>query len=257
MEGRRLAVANEIPADRYLDVAALKDFTGGDFTSVRALYQGSRTIVPTAKFVFVGQHEPRIQDANDTGLRERLLVVKFTQTFTGDDCDPELKYRLLEPEALTGLLTVLVEECMAWQKERLIVSDAMEAAKQEYFDANNFIQEFISENCIFGADKSCSRVAMLKALRFNFRDECEGISDIVLTKMICRQLAGNSCEYKRRNKSYRFLGIGLSDASDKDTDDQKPLEEEKTAGEKLHMHDHAEYIFDPPQDDGYSIPDDD
>lgn len=212
LEGRRLAIANEIPQGKNLDVAHFKDLTGGDQISIRRLHQEATTIKnPTHHFILCGQHYPEIKDANDLGLRERIIAVRFPQSFTGENCDPNLKKKLLTPENLSGALNILVQECINWQREGLIISDDMKAEKQEYLDANNFIQDFISEYCVFDADKKILRKELLSVLKENYRSEIAGLSDQALTDML-KKIEG--VEYKnnigKKHLSY-FYGIGLSD----------------------------------------------
>lgn len=90
LDGRRFAVADEIPQGKNLDVAKLKGLTGGDKFSARNLHENPILIEPTTKFVFSGQYLPKFQNTYDIGYSERLLVAKFPNQFTGDKCNPKL-----------------------------------------------------------------------------------------------------------------------------------------------------------------------
>ena len=213
LDGCRLAVANEVPMGRKLDVAHFKDLTGGDKISIRRMHQESSTIEnPTHKFILSGQHFPELADVNDIGLQERIITLEFPQSFTGLNCDQNLKYELLKPENLSGLLTLLVEECIAWQQHGLIISDAMKLKKQEYFDANNFVKDFIEENCIFDRDCSCSRADLLDAFEQKEYPAYCTIGKKNLFDMIKKTVErnfGDKVVYKRTNASYQFFGIRL------------------------------------------------
>lgn len=211
LDGCRLAVANEIPQNEKLDVAKFKDLTGGDKFSARKLHSEPILIEPTHKLILCGQHFPEIYNANDIGYNERLLAVKFSQQFTGDNCDPKLKQKLLAPDVLSGVLSTLVNECLAWQRDGLLVSDAMTQEKQSYFDSNNFIADFISECCVIKENSVCKLKDLLNSLTNNYPKETARLSTNSLTDMLKKELAKyESVEYKKVS-TYKFFGIGLAD----------------------------------------------
>ena len=218
LDGCRFAMANEIPQNEKLDVAKFKDLTGGDKISARKLHSEPILIEPTFKLVLCGQHLPRIDDANDIGLMERLLVVKFTQQFTGDNCDPKLKQKLLAPDVLSGVLSTLVNECLAWQKDGLIVSDDMTKEKQSYFDSNNFVADFISEYCIIKENAICKRQDILKALKDNYYEDTKAFNKSELTEMLKKELRKYNVTYHRTKAGMVFEGIGLLDEHQREFD---------------------------------------
>lgn len=211
LDGCRLAVANEIPQNEKLDVAKFKDLTGGDKFSARKLHSEPVLIEPTHKLILCGQHFPEIYNANDIGYNERLLVVNFPQQFTGNNCDPKLKPKLLASDVLSGVLSTLVNECLAWQKDGLLVSDAMTQEKQSYFESNNFIADFIDEYCVINENAVCKLKDLLNALIRNYPKETARLSTNALTDMLKKELAKyESIEY-RKVSTYKFFGIGLLD----------------------------------------------
>lgn len=123
------------------------------------------------------------------------------------------KQELLAPDVLSGILSTLVRECLAWQKEGLIVSDAMKKEKQNYFDANNFIADFVSEYCEFGEDKNCKRKDILTALKQNYYREITGLRDKELTEMLQKEFKrlNYKVTYTRIGSGNVFRGVGLID----------------------------------------------
>ena len=153
LEYKRIAILDEIPAGRTLDESKFKNLTGGDHFSVRKLHQDPIDIDPTHKFILSGNFLPEIKDARDIAISERLLVIKFEQSFIGDKCDPTVRENMKKPEALTGLLTEIVGACLKWQKlGRVYEPQAVKDFKQEYLDENDIIGEFIDSNCKRGVD---------------------------------------------------------------------------------------------------------
>ena len=201
---QRIAIAEEIPAGRRLDTAKFKLLTGGDPLPIRKLHCDPTVIEnPTHKMIFSGNYLPTLDDTGDVGLRRRLLNVPFTQDFTGTRCNPKLKEELLKPSALAGCLSLLVDYCLKYQKQGLLISKEMEVARKEYLAENDIVSHFIEENCIFAVDGSISRKEFLDKIK------ARGIgrmTDQAITEAVCSQ-AGISYRRSAPNGSYEFKGI--------------------------------------------------
>ena len=167
LEGKRLAILDELPAGRVLDEAKFKSLTGGDQIPVRKLRCDSTTIEnPTHKLILSGNFLPEIKDTRDIAISERLLVIKFEQSFLGEKCNPQVRENLKKPEALSGLLTLLVQACLEWQKlGKLFEPDSVKNFKREYLDENDIVGEFIDSNCKRGADLSINCKDFIKQLK--------------------------------------------------------------------------------------------
>ena len=207
---RRLAVAEEIPAGRKLDYAKFKILTGGDALPIRKLHQEATEIKdPVHKFIFSGNHLPELDDAHDPGILRRWIQIKFEQDFTGDKGDETLKHRLQTQDSLSAMLNLLVENAVEWYKDGLIVSDKMKADRDNYFAANDFISDFISEFCVRGNGLSIKRKDFLQQLKEEYPNETRGKSDQELTSAVAK-IEGIS--YKRgTGGGYRFFNVGLRD----------------------------------------------
>ena len=201
---QRIAIAEEIPAGRRLDTAKFKLLTGGDPLPIRKLHCDPTVIEnPTHKMIFSGNYLPTLDDTGDVGLRRRLLNVPFTQDFTGTRCNPKLKEELLKPSALAGCLSLLVDYCLKYQKQGLLISKEMEVARKEYLAENDIVSHFIEENCIFDVNGSISRKEFLDKIK------ARGIgrmTDQAITEAVCSQ-AGISYRRSAPNGSYEFKGI--------------------------------------------------
>lgn len=208
LEKTRLAIVEELPQGRKLDTAKFKRITGGDKIPIRRLYEEFTMIEPTHKIIISGNYRPELTDAHDDGLIRRIKNVDFLQSFTGDRRDPHLKEKLLNPDALSGLLSLLVDEAIAWYKDGLIFSPAMEQSTKSYFNQFDFLGEFISEFCEYGSGKFIEINGFVKRLREEYPDETAIISDRNLKDMIKRLAGKDGVEYKRStNSKSRRLGL--------------------------------------------------
>ena len=214
LEGARLVVADEIPLNSSLNVAKFKSTTAGDPIPIRPLFQPARVInVPTHKFVLSGNDLPKPESADDDGINRRLYIVNFPMQYIGDAADLTLKARLETEESLSGILNILLSECLVWQKEGLIESEAMKAEKRQYIADNNFIAAFIEDNCELGAEFACTRKAFLDKLKKSypqagkFRDK-QLIEMIQKIDGISYKRSSGSSVYKR---AWIFEGVRFFD----------------------------------------------
>ena len=219
----RVAIVEELPQGGRLDVAKFKNLTGGDMIPMRLLHQEQINVEPHFSPILSGNYLPELSDTRDPGLKRRLLNIVFEQTFTGEARDPNLKTKLSTADALSGLLSIVVTEAVAWYKHGLIISAAMEQATKDYLDENDFIAEFIEENCERGARLSITRKDFLDRLKNgDYAAECLkqfGNNDRALTSAI-KRIEG--IEYRRsgRTGGNAFVGIGWKGAPKQSTLDQ-------------------------------------
>ena len=211
LEKKRLAIVEELPQGRKLDTAKFKLLTGGDKIPIRRLHEEYTMIDPTHKIVISGNYRPELTDARDPGLIRRIQGVDFLQHFTNSNRDPHLKKKLLAADALSGLLTLLVDAAKAWYQYGLLFSKAMVTSTRNYFAQNDFLSEFISEFCEHGEGRFIEINAFVKRLKEEYPAETRTISDRNLKDMIKRLHGREGITYKRHPQSRRFGldGIGF------------------------------------------------
>lgn len=210
LEKKRLAIVEELPQGRKLDTAKFKLLTGGDKIPIRRLHEEFTMIDPTHKIVISGNYRPELTDARDPGLIRRIHGVDFLQHFNDLNRDPHLKKKLLAPDALSGLLTILVDAAKEWYQHGLIFSNAMETSTRNYFAQNDFLSEFISEFCQYGDGKFIEINSFLKRLKEEYPAETRTISDRNLKDMIKRLHGRNGITYKRHPQSRRLGLAGIT-----------------------------------------------
>ena len=219
LEDCRLAIVEELPQGGKLDVAKFKNLTGGDLIPIRRLHQEQTTIDPHFSPILSGNYLPELSDTRDPGLLRRLMNIHFTQSFIGEKRNPHLKEQLASPDALSGFLTLIINDAKFWYREGLIESDAMKQATRDYLSENDFISEFISEHCERRADLSIPRKQFLERLKSEYPTECARLfnnRDRALVDAICRI---DGISYKRTTGGERkFYGIGWRNNATSDDD---------------------------------------
>lgn len=185
LQHKRCAISEEIPKGRKLNEALFKQLTGGDPLSARRLRCDPFVIDPKFKMFLSGNYLPEIDNSHDIGLRERLLIVPFTQSFTGDKCNPNIKSLLLTDDCQCALLSLFVEYCLKWQKTGLLTSKNMATFKQNYLDENDVIGNFIDEYCERGTSNeyTISRNDFLNRIKKNVRS-INSMTDISILEAV-------------------------------------------------------------------------
>ncbi len=208
--GVRFAYAPEIPAGREFDLATFKSLSGGDKITARPMYQSPIIFDPSFKMLLSGQHFIKVENAHDVGFFRRFVPVIFDQTFTGEKANIHLKEELRLADELSGILNLLLDECLKWQNSGLIMSDAMQKTREEYIENNDFVANFIDDNCEFGENQSVTRKDFLAALKREY-PQARRFLDKQLIDMVQKNKdiiynprAGQKC-------TAVFFGISLKD----------------------------------------------
>lgn len=145
LRGARFVTAIETEQGRRLNESKVKAITGGDKISARFMHKDFFEYTPQFKPVIVGNHKPAIRNI-DEAMRRRLHMIPFTVTIPPDRRDPRLTEKLLAER--DGILAWAVAGCLAWQREGLKPPACVQAATEEYFDAEDALGRWIDERCV-------------------------------------------------------------------------------------------------------------
>lgn len=155
LAGKRFVVCPELPARMRLDVAQMKQWTGGDTVTARNLYQGEFDFHPMFQLWINTNYLPDVTDPTlFTG--DRCIVVPFTRFIPETERDQGLKARLTDPRMLSSILNwaldgyrmLATKDGAAARK----LPDACRAAVAEYATDSDRLGEFIADECETGPD---------------------------------------------------------------------------------------------------------
>jgi putative DNA primase/helicase len=139
--GARVIVASEADERMPLDVALVKELTGGDTHRARFLYGREFEFIPQFKLFLVTNKVPPIHETTYS-IWDRLHYVPFEWRVPDDKIDKSLSLRLLGE--LPGILTKAVEHCIEWQQHGLCPPDkVLKAGERLYKDMDTCGQFFI------------------------------------------------------------------------------------------------------------------
>lgn len=206
---RRFAFVDEIPPSSTLDETKFKNLTGDNPIVGRNLNENFFTNRhPTHKFILSGNHMPELKDPNDPALQDRLIRMDFLQRFTKDSpaYDPHLKEKLLAPDAQQALLALLVRAALDYCRAGLLESPSMRTAKQNYLIEQDFISEFISENCERDEGASIPRPELIRRIKADC-DGAKGMSSKAISAALDKI---NGLKKVRKTSGYVITGIKWS-----------------------------------------------
>lgn len=144
LAGARFVYASETQEGRSLAVSKIKDMTGGETLTARALHRDPFEFRPCWKLWLSGNHKPVIKDSTVSTWR-RIRLIPFLVTIPEEERDQNLAYKL-EAE-LPGILAWAVQGCLAWQQDGLSAPDIVSIATREYRENQDDLGNFIRDCC--------------------------------------------------------------------------------------------------------------
>lgn len=152
LKGVRFVSTAELPENRRLDEARVKDLTGRDTISARFLHREWFQFRPVFKLWMYGNHKPTIRGADD-GIWRRVRLVPFKVSIPKAEQDEGLPAKLRAE--LPGILNWAIEGCQEWQKVGLPVPTEVRDATADYRSEMDVIADFIGERCTTGPGAKC------------------------------------------------------------------------------------------------------
>jgi len=213
LKGVRFAVVSESKDVKQFDTATLKDLTGGDIITAREMYKPPISFKPSHKFALQGNNLPAPENIADEGFLRRFYIIKFLESFIGKAANLDLKAELVTADSLNGILALLVKQCLKWQQEGLIISEAMKAAKEEYIVENDFVREFIFDNCELYAGQCILRKEFLLRLREDKKISPAQYTDKKLAELITSINGITEKEIRTRGPK-AFFGVKWLDSAE-------------------------------------------
>ena len=155
LRGARFVYVNEPDENGELREGSVKSMTGGDAITARGIHApNSIEMVPTWTVWMPTNHKPIVK-GSDNGIWRRLVLMPFTRDFTADPNikqDKQLKDKLLLEKE--GVLNLLVQAAMAYQRGGLEAPTVIKEASQSYRKQMDLLGEWLDECCDVAPDLS-------------------------------------------------------------------------------------------------------
>lgn len=150
LRGKRFVFVSETKERGQLNVAQVKDLTGGEEISARTLHKEPTTFKPTFTPWLATNHKPVIHEGGDA-IWDRLRLVPFSVRFRlpeeppdgRPEADVALDDKLLYEHE--GILAWIVRGAVDWYRNGLGVSTSVREATDEYRRREDHVWTFLHE----------------------------------------------------------------------------------------------------------------
>jgi putative DNA primase/helicase len=147
LKGARLVNVPEPEKGLELNVALVKQLTGGDTYTGRFLHENPVEFKPDFKIFLNTNHLPQTSD-NTVFTSGRVKLIPFDKHFTAEEQDTGLKRLFRQSENMSGILNWLLNGYFLLQREGLSVPDKVQQAISEYKCELDIIGAFLDEKTI-------------------------------------------------------------------------------------------------------------
>ncbi len=209
LRGARMVFTAEVEKGGRWAESKIKQLTGGDPITARFMRGNFFTFIPQFKLVIAGNHRPALRSV-DEAIRRRFHLVPFTVTIPASERDPDLCEKL--KREYPGILSWIIQGCLAWQREGLNPPACVREATQEYLADEDAHGSWIRECCVLGAQHMASSTALY--LSWKARTEARG-EFVGSQKAFSQSLESREGISKlTTRRGVMFLGIRLRTSDD-------------------------------------------
>lgn len=188
LEGKLAVFLQEPNPNETIKIGMIKELSGNDAITARALFKGNRTFIPKFKLIIVCNTAIEIPNI-DMAFTNRLIVIPFESTFRTEEDYRRRKKKgtltkydhLLDASFASKIakyaeifFRMLVEEYEAIGDEPLCVPRRIRKATTHYIEENNFSLRFIKEQCIETDGESGTGVKALHSELRNWMTQHHG-----------------------------------------------------------------------------------
>lgn len=208
LRGARIVTSIETEQGSRWAESKLKALTGGDKITARFMRQDFFEFIPQFKLLIVGNHKPSIRNV-DEAMKRRLHMVPFTVTIPAAKRDRRLPDRLLAER--DGILAWALQGCLEWQQTGLKPPEAVMAATEDYFEAEDALGRWIEECCETGPARWTGSSALFSSWKSWAETNGEYAGSM---KRFSETLSARGFEKQNTSKARGFRGLSLRDSKD-------------------------------------------
>ena len=202
LEGARVAISSELPANKSFDEALLKKITGGDVITARPMYGDEIEFRTQLKLFIVGNNTPVIR-STDNGIWRRMKLVPFKAKIECKDLDLENKLIAELPGILNWML-------VGWENYKISggikIPECIENASKEYREEMDIMGAWIHE-CLEESPKHFEASSRLYEC-YNNWCEINNYSPLSIGNW-SREYAQRGYIKKKHSDGYKFFGMKI------------------------------------------------
>lgn len=164
LKGKRFVTMAESNEYGKLDEEKIKQFTGGEEISARALYQHAITYKPQFTLWLSCNDLPSVTDKS-LFASDRIKVIEFNRHFNPEEQDTHLKDEFCEPDAMKGIFIWLIRGYKRYTERGLTMPDSLRKVVRQYEKDNDLVIQFLESRC----EKDCESRIKSKDLYQQFK----------------------------------------------------------------------------------------
>jgi P4 family phage/plasmid primase-like protien len=212
----RMVVALESEQNKQLAEGLMKGMTGGDKISARKLHQEYFTFAPQFKLFIGTNHKPTIR-GTDHAMWRRVRCIPFVEVIPDHEQDKQLSEKLRAE--FSGILNLLVQGCLAWQRDGLGPPLEVQQATAAYRAEQDVLGAFLKDRCVLEPTAK----SVKKELYENYIVWCEenGERDRLTMREFTKALREQGMVDAKVGKAKGCLGLRLRTPLDVEPDDDE------------------------------------
>ena len=165
LKGKRFVTMAESNESGRMDEEKVKQITGGEEISARALYQNVITFTPQFTIWLSCNDLPAISDKS-LFASDRVKVIEFNRHFSAMEQDKSLKSLFETQEARSGIFMWLIRGYKNYLRYGLYMSNPMQDVLKRYERENDLILQFLEEKCErCNSEQGVSAIDLYKAYK--------------------------------------------------------------------------------------------
>lgn len=170
LKGKRFVTMSESNEYGKLDEEKIKQLTGGEEISARALYQSAITYKPQFTLWLSCNDLPSVTDKS-LFASERIKVVEFDRHFSAKEQDTHLKDELCSQENMSGIFMWLVRGYIKYKERGLEMSEGLHEVVSKYERDNDIVLQFLEARCDKATDKNIRSKDLYNAFKIWAKSE--------------------------------------------------------------------------------------
>lgn len=162
--GRRFLVASEMQSGARLNDSMIKQLCSTDAIYAEKKYKDPFTFIPSHTLVLYTNHLPRCSEA-DTGTLRRIIIIPFKAKFPEGGAE-DFKEILYE-KAGGACLYWMIEGAEKVIQNHFVLDmpQCVEEERNKYFEENDWLGQFIEDECVTGEDEEAPAQELYMAYR--------------------------------------------------------------------------------------------
>ena len=170
LKGKRFVTMSESNEYGKLDEEKIKQLTGGEEISARALYQSAITYKPQFTLWLSCNDLPMVTDKS-LFASQRIKVIEFNRHFKPEEQDTHLKDELTSTEAMSGIFMWLVRGYIKYKENGLKMADSLTEVVTKYERDNDLVLQFLENRCVRNEDVNIKAKDLYNAFKLWAKSE--------------------------------------------------------------------------------------